>query len=223
MFFYAERSDVLESTVEELQDALQTLESNFQQLERTKEDQLNSANDAIAQWEGRCAELTSKIQEIQESYERSQAEWLDSAISDLQEEVKRLMALNDNLTTELTVTKDLLHSVESERYFLQQQAISESKAAEEARVQLTETLNQRENSIIELQARTGEISSALGVSEEKLSSAYQTIEIMQDRARQSDKERDDFQIIIAQLQNELREGYEALQSKVTDELSDKVS
>ncbi len=64
--FYVERSDTLEETVKELQGSLKTLEYDFQQLERTKQEQLDAANDAIALWEVRCEELTNKIEEVGE-------------------------------------------------------------------------------------------------------------------------------------------------------------
>jgi chromosome segregation ATPase len=202
---------------------LQSLESNFQQLGRTKDEQLKSANDAITLWENRCVELTSKMNDIQESYEVSHAEWLEGTMAELQEEINRLMRSNEKLNSEITFVKDLLTSAEMERDLLKQQALTYKAASENALTQLRENLIQSENLVIELQSQKGELSSALAVAEEKLMESSQTIELMQNHASESDKEHRNFQHIISQLQYELREVYEALQTKVTDELTEMVS
>lgn len=202
---------------------MQSLESDFQQLGRTKDEQLNSANDAITLWENRCAELTNKINDIQESYEISQAELLEGTMAELQDSINHLMASNDKLNSEINFVKDLLKSTEMERDLLQQQTLSERAAVENVYNQLSNNLIQSESIVTELQSQKEILSSALALAEEKLMKSSQTIESMQNRASLSDEEHRSFQRIISQLQNELREAYEALQTKVTDELTEKVS
>jgi hypothetical protein len=133
------------------------------------------------------------------------------------------MRLNEKLNSEITFVKDLLTSAEMERDLLKQQALTYKAASENALTQLRENLIQSENLVIELQSQKGELSSALAVAEEKLMESSQTIELMQNHAIESDKEHRNFQHIISQLQYELREVYEALQTKVTDELTEMVS
>jgi hypothetical protein len=198
---------------------LQSLENDFQQLGRTKDEQLNSANDAITLWENRCAELTNKINDIQESYEISQAEMLEGTTAELQD----LMASNDKLTSEINFVKDLLKSAEMERDLLQQQTLTERAAAENKYNQLSINLIQSESIITELQSQKETLSSALALAEDKLIKSTQTIESMQNHASLSDEEHRNFQRIISQLQNEVGEAYVALQTKVTDELTEKVS
>jgi prefoldin subunit 5 len=134
----------LESTVDDLKDALQLLESNFQQLGRTKDEQLKSANDAITLWENRCIELTIKIDDIQESHEVSHAEWLEGTIAKLQEMINRLMASNEKLNSEITAVKDLLNCTEGERDLLQQRAFTDKRALEDALTELRENLIESE-------------------------------------------------------------------------------
>lgn len=180
---------------------------------------MNSANDAITLWENRCAELTNKINDIQESYEISQAEMLEGTTAELQD----LMASNDKLTSEINFVKDLLKSAEMERDLLQQQTLTERAAVENKYNQLSINLIQSESIITELQSQKETLSSALALAEDKLIKSTQTIESMQNHASLSDEEHRNFQRIISQLQNEVREAYVALQTKVTDELTEKVS
>ncbi len=51
------------------------LEYDAQQLELTNQEQLNAANDAIAQWEARCEELTHKIEEVGEQSSEVVIQW----------------------------------------------------------------------------------------------------------------------------------------------------
>jgi hypothetical protein len=71
-----------------------------------------------------------------------------------------------------------------------------------------------------LQSQKQELSSTLAVVEEKLMKSSQTIELMQNQAIESNKEHQYFLHIISQLQYELTEVYEALHTKITDELTE---
>ena len=58
-----------------MQADLQIMESNFKLLERTKQDQLDEANEVITQWEVRCKELTNKIEEVGEQSSYIVSQW----------------------------------------------------------------------------------------------------------------------------------------------------
>ena len=120
---------------------MHTLESNFQLLERTKQEQLDAANDAIEQWENRCTELTSKIEEIQESYADSHLEELESAVAVLREELVSARATAELLANELSATHERLASAELREYESQQRVRVESQAAGEVNRRLAEVLN----------------------------------------------------------------------------------
>jgi len=213
---WKDRSDILETTVEELQGALRSLESKFHELEKTKEEQLDAANDAITQWEARCTELTDKIEELQESYEGSMFEWLE-----LQEEIKTARSMNEFLTNELTAAKEQLVSAEGRGGYFQQQIRKEREESEQTIHRLKEALNENESALERVHAQLREKSSAFDVLKEKFTSSDRTIENVQSHTDHLNRDLTECHIIIGQLQNELREAYETLQTRVTDEISDK--
>jgi DNA repair exonuclease SbcCD ATPase subunit len=67
-----DRYESLEETVKVLDRSSRDL---VQELEFTNQEQLNAANDAIAQWEARCEELTHKIEEIGEQSSAVVNQW----------------------------------------------------------------------------------------------------------------------------------------------------
>jgi len=197
---------------------LRSLESEFYELEKTKEEQLDAANDAITQWEARCTELTGKIEELQESYEGSIFEW-----QELQEEIKTARSMNEFLTNELTAAKEQLVSAEGRDGYFQQQIRKEREESEQTIQRLKEAINEHESTLESVHAQLREKSSGFDAVEEKLTSSCRTIEDMHSHTDHLNRDLKDCHIIIGQLQNELREAYETLQTRVTDEISDKAS
>jgi predicted nucleic acid-binding Zn-ribbon protein len=74
-FSYLDRTETLEETVKELQSSLRHLNYDAQQLEFKNQEQLSAANDAIAQWEARCEELTHQIEEVGEQSSEVVNQW----------------------------------------------------------------------------------------------------------------------------------------------------
>jgi len=72
---YLERSDALDSRVEAMQAALKVMEHNHKLSEKTKQDQLDEANEVITEWKVRCKELTNKIEELGEQSSDIVSQW----------------------------------------------------------------------------------------------------------------------------------------------------
>uniref|UniRef100_A0A7S0GLK1 Uncharacterized protein n=1 Tax=Proboscia inermis TaxID=420281 RepID=A0A7S0GLK1_9STRA len=200
------------------------------------EEQHDVASEVIAQWEARCTSLTEQMDEIQETADIA-VEELEERFSDLESELEegkkneeesklKKLHLVDQLSLNLKNAKDELHVALSRG-----ENLSTKLVEEEERYSFMENakLSLEHNLALELQSRV-ETQMALE-SEEKLVKAAKgdmetlQIKLQEEQTRVSNitTELCDCQVVVGQLQDEVRDSHECLQSRITDEISVKTT
>ena len=197
-----ETRDQSEQVVQQWQERTDQLETNITELEETMAEQQNSATEAISQWEERCSALHEQIQGLElQLNDTTRFDELETALADSNQQIDRIKA-------ELSRIKSELETVLSEKEELQNRCdeAKELLAVKEEEVKVVELLKGEINRL--KSALTGLESDKLKLEHEK---------------HDTDKENNDSKALIFELQEEVRNAKEELQSVVTDQFSAKAT
>ena len=197
-----ETRDQSEQVVQQWQERTDQLETNITELEETIAEQQNSATEAISQWEERCSALHEQIQGLElQLNDTARFDELETALADSNQQIDRINA-------ELSRIKSELETVLSEKKELQNRCdeAKELLAVKEEEVKVAELLKGEINRL--KSALTGLESDKLKLEHEK---------------HDTDKENNDSKALIFELQEEVRNAKEELQSVVTDQFSAKAT
>ncbi|KAL9181116.1 hypothetical protein ACHAXT_009921 [Thalassiosira profunda] len=149
-----------ETVVQQWQERSEELETNIAELEETIQEQEKGANDAIAEWEARCATLHEKIEflelEVAASEQDTAVIELKAQVAALTAKLEAVMAENEKTCEHLKEAKESLSkqvaALEAEHAGLQQEKRNALKESEESQVIVLELQEELRHSKEELQS-----------------------------------------------------------------------
>ena len=214
---WQERSEQLESNIDELEHTIEEMkigsEQNVQMWQERAETQEKEAAEVITQWEARCVTLNERLDTLELQLAASEA---DSTVAGLKTEVTYL-------TVELEVHKGnnekmQKHIQESKELF--DQCSSEWKEKE---ARFTATIEQLEISFSDQQKKLEEDATSLNDLKNMCAALQDENGKLLQEIKDTIKEKEESQVVVMELKEELRHTNEQLQSFATDQFTRKAT
>ena len=202
-----------EQIVKQWQERSEQLEANITELEDTMEQQEKEANDAIAQWEARCSVLADKIEVLEKQLAAND---MDSTIADLNAEVSSLTAKLEVSKADINTAKENL--VESKDLLALHVSEWEAKEASS-----NSTIEQLKSDYSDYKKKVAESVSSVESLKEKVAELKGQNTKLQQESQDALKESEASQVVVLELQEELRHSKEELQSYATDQFTVKAT
>ena len=221
---WQERSELLESNISELESVIEQMkmsseeavklwQERAQSLESQSERQENDAAAAISEWEARCDTLNEEIKSLElqlDAFEK------DTAAVELKTEVARLAEELETRKSAYEKTQGHLN----EATILLTQRESEWEAKQAA---FTATIDQLESSCMEKQNQITENEASLDSLRMRCSVLSDENMKLQHERKNILVENKEFQVVVLELREELKQAKEELQSIATDQFTHKAT
>jgi len=189
------------------------LEANITELEGVIHENEISANEAITQWETRCATLNERIEDLELQLASNEK---DIAVAELESEMRSLTANleanrveKEKTQAHLKETKDLLTSRVSEW--------------DEKEALFTSSIEKLKGTCAEHQKRSDEEKASLGSLKDKCSRLEDENKNLHQERKVALKESESSQAVILELKEEMRHAKEELQTFATDQFTVKAT
>ena len=189
------------------------LEANIAELEETIQEHESSANEAIAQWEARCATLNEKIECLELQLVANDE---DTTVADLKAKVTSLTAKLEMNKSDTEKTQERLKET---KHLLALQG----SELEEKEASFTSTIEPLKNMLTGQQKKLDEDKSSLDSLKDKCMSLESENILFQKERKDALKELEEGQGVVLELKEELRNAKEDLQSFATDQFTIKAT
>ncbi len=214
---WQERTELLESNISELESAIERMkigneetvklwQESVQALERQRESQEKAAAAAIFEWEARCNTLDEEIKALElklDAYENDNTCMeLKAEVTILNEEIEAKKTIIEKTHEQLAQATGMLNQRETEW--------------EETKASFTANIEQLESSCLEQQNQLEEYSVTLDDLTNRCS-------VLTEEKKNATIENKEFQVIVLELKEELKQAKEELQSIATDQFTHKAT